>query len=109
MTGKLLPINFTLSEAAKAEIAHLRTLWPEATGDEPGIPVVTWGEYAMNDGREFGQVIVSFYSERDDAEMRHLAERVSGIDLVFFVTQKHWWRFSGKVLDHSAEKSFHLR
>ncbi len=103
------PVNFTLSQAAKAEIAHLRSLWLELTGDRPGLPSVTWGEVMMNDGREFGQVIVSFYSERDDAEMRPFAERVSGLDVIFFITDKHWWRFSGKVLDHSPEKSFHLR
>ncbi len=41
--------------------------------------------------------------------MRPFAERVSGLDVIFFITEKHWWRFSDKLLDHSPEKSFHLR
>ncbi len=58
----------------------------------------------MHSGEEFGQVIVSFYPDSWDAEMRPFAERVSGLDVVFFITEKHWWRFSDKVLDHSPEK-----
>ena len=104
-----LPVNFTVSNYAKAQIGYLRSVWTNNTRELPGLLSVSWGEVTMKDGHEFGQVIVSFYSEEHTAEMSQYVEHVSGLDLIFFITEKHWWRFSGKVLDHSAEKSFFLR
>ncbi len=44
MTDNPLPVNFTLSEAAKAEIDRLRSIWPQLANEEPGYLSIAWGE-----------------------------------------------------------------
>ncbi len=52
MNDNPLPVNFTLSEAAKAEIARLRSIWPEMAKEEPGYLSISWGEVYVNEGRQ---------------------------------------------------------
>ncbi len=109
MNDNPLPVNFTLSEAAKAEIARLRSIWPEMAKEEPGYLSISWGEVYVNEGRQSGIVLVNFYPRSEDDELRPYIQQVSGVDFIYFTTQQHWWRFSGKVLDHTPEQSFFLR
>ncbi len=107
--GQRVSVNFTLSSAAKAEIDYLRSTWQERTGDQPGLLAVAWGEVTMHSGEEFGQVIVTFLFDRRRGRDASLCRKGFGPRRDFFITEKHWWRFSDKLLDHSPEKSFHLR
>ena len=109
MTDNPLPVNFTLSEAAKAEIDRLRSIWPQLANEEPGYLSIAWGEVYFDNGGQSGIVLVNFYPRNDDDELRPFIQTVSGVEFIFFTTMQHWWRFSDKVLDHSPEKSFHLR
>lgn len=109
MSEMPLPVNFTLSDFAKAEIMRLKAIWPQLTQEEPGYLLIGWGEVYYNDGRQSGMVVVSFYPASDDEELRPFVQQVSGIDFIFFTTLTHWWRFLDKVLDHTSENSFFLR
>ncbi len=50
MNDNPLPVNFTLSEAAKAEIDRLRSIWPQLANEEPGYLSIAWGEVYVDNG-----------------------------------------------------------
>jgi hypothetical protein len=104
--------NFTISAAAKAAIAQLRD---EMTALDPGDPLVTamvaWGESHDRQSNKKLQesVVVSFYPQSMSAEIAHGVVQVSGIPLVFFVTETTARHFDGKVLDFADDRWFFLR
>jgi hypothetical protein len=105
-----LPVNFTISDAAKAEINHLRSIWQSMTNAEPDVMSVAWGNVVPNNNPvgTYGYVVVAFYPPEYRAEIAHALEHVSGLELLFFITKENHHRFAGKIIHHTADKSFHL-
>jgi hypothetical protein len=103
-----MPVNFTISDAAKTEIASMRSIWFSMSGHKPGVLSIAWGTANYNNGKTNSFAIVSFYDEEQHDEIKHGIEMVSGLEVLFFITRENYDRFAGKVLDHSAEQSFYL-
>lgn len=101
-----LPANFTISQRAKAAIADLRQLWDAS--DPAELLCIAWGDWHLDTGEVFGNVVVSYYGRSQAASVRHGIETVSGLDLVFFITAENYHRFRARVLDHTPERSFFL-
>jgi len=105
----ILPINFTISEAAKAEIENLRKAWNAEVPDPAAVLAICWGIFMPYGKPAFEDVVVTFYGESQLASVAGIVQEVSGLKAVFFTTTKHHPRFEGKVLDHSGERGFFLR
>lgn len=103
-----LPINFTISEAAKAEFAVIRRLQLEATGDPPSVLMVGWGTTYFNAGGTAEGVALGYYGASERAGIAHGIETVSGVELIFFILPDDYRRFAGKVLDHRPDRGFFL-
>jgi|ERR1041385_3905091 hypothetical protein len=104
-----LRANFAISDAAKREFENLRRFWNENIPDPAGVLVVSWGFWHFNSGEKAENVLVSFYGQSQLPEVAFAIQRVSGIDLVFRTLPEYLPKFEGKVLDHTAERSFFLR
>jgi hypothetical protein len=70
--------------------------------------VVAWGEFTLNNEREFQDVIVSFYEDHQCESIRHGIQMVDGLAVVFFTTPEYSKNFAGKVLD-AKDGRFFLR
>ena len=103
-----LPVNFTISEQAKAEFETIRQLYLEHTDDPPAVLMVGWGTTYFNAGGTADGVVVGYYGESQRAEAERGVEMVSGVELLFFITPENHWRFAGKLLDHSSARGFFL-
>ena len=103
-----LPANFTISARAKRAIEDLRRQWNTQVADQAGVLCVAWGHWTLNSGEEGEGVVVTFYGRSELAAVRGGLERVSGMDLVFFITKEDYDKFRDKVLDHDPRRSFFL-
>lgn len=103
-----LPVNFTISEAAKAEFAVIRRFQLEATGDPPSLLMVGWGTTYFNAGGTADGVVVGYYGASERAGVAHAIETVSGVELIFSTLPEDYGRFAGKVLDHRPGRGFFL-
>ncbi len=109
--SNMLPVNFTISPAAKNAIALITrdhdALFPH---DPAALPSIGWGSYYANDDTKlFENVVLSFYRQSQRAEIAHGIQKASELELIFFITEEHHPKFAGKVLDHTTEGGFFLR
>ncbi len=104
------PVNFTISDAAKKEIDHLRSIWKGMTNAEPDVMSIAWGNVVphKNPAMTQGYLVIAFYPPEYRAEIAHALEYISGLELLFFITKENYYRFEGKIIHHTPEKSFHL-
>jgi hypothetical protein len=105
----VLPINFTISPAAKREIEIVRAFWDSESSDPAAVAVIAWGLYRFNSGQERGTVVVTFYGRSQLPEVADMVQDVSGLKVVFLTTEEHHPRFNGKIVDHAADRGFFLR
>jgi hypothetical protein len=105
----VLPINFTISTAAKREIANLKKIWNASSMDPAAVAVIAWGLFRSNSGQRWENVFVTFYGKSQFAEVAHGIQDAAGLPVVFFTTAEHHPKFEGKVVDHTAERGFFLR
>jgi|SRR6476659_6803424 hypothetical protein len=108
MTPPVPRANFTISQAALSAIAALRRD-AEAQGVKPSVAMIGWGRFMPFSGSRSEAVVVGFYPEEQYESIEHGVQTVSGLDLVFFVTEEDALRFEGRVLDRSVERGYHLR
>jgi hypothetical protein len=110
MTRKnFLVVNFTISTSAKIAIENLRQQW-DAELDNPAAAVcIGWGTFSVHSEPAYENVFVSFYEEEQLATMPEAVQNVSGLKVVFFVTEKDHWRFRDKVIDYTDGRKFFLR
>ena len=108
--------NFTISPAAKIGIEKIRAQYNDAMPDNPaavacvGLGYVYPGAYTDSDQKPSSEiVVVGFYQQDQFAEVAHGVQTVSGVDLIFFVTEQTRARFEGKLLDYTPERGFFLR
>lgn len=106
---ELIPINFTISVAAKREIENLRQFWNAEASDPAAVALIAWGLFRGSSGEEWENVVVTFYGKSQRAEVEHRIQIVSGLPVVFFTTAAYHPNFEGKVVDHAAEQGFFLR
>lgn len=106
-----LPVNFTISEAAKSAIEDLRRDWDRRSPDDPAaVPMIGWGIFKnRREEAKLENVVVSFYNRSQLPRVKPGIEQVSGIDVLFFVTRPYHENFAGKVLDFAEERWFFLR
>ena len=95
-------VNFSIASSAKKELEVLRSAYEEHTKAEADVVMIGWGEYQMNDGRSFGDVIVSFYERSQRDNIKDGIQIVDGLEVLFFTTQSLSKNFAGKTLVHEA-------
>lgn len=108
-TSAILPVNFTISQVAKAAIVSLRQEYNAQSPHDPAAVLsVSWGRFMPHSGPQYEAVVMSFYPQSQLADVAHGIQQVSGLDVIFFTTPQHHGKFAGKVLDHAAERGFFL-
>lgn len=82
-TEPYLPINFTISPEAWAEIANIRRQWDNKFSDKSDVLMIGWGRTVLNDGKSWGHVVISFYGISDRGKIEHGIQILSGHEVVF--------------------------
>jgi hypothetical protein len=76
----------------------------------PAVATVGWGLFYDRTNKKTAEnVVVSFYPLSMLPEVQHGIRFVSGVPLVFFVTEETSAHFHGKVLDFVSSSWFFLR
>jgi len=105
----ILPVNFTLSPAAKRGIEFVRKEYDARSPADPAAVLsVAWG-YVMGSDPSSGNVVVSFYPRSMLTAVADGIQEVSGVKFIYFTTDEHHGRFEGKVLDFAEDRGFFLR
>ena len=79
-----LPVNFTISDRAKAEFEVIRHLYRDQSDDPPAVLMIGWGTTFFDAGGTAEGVVVGYYGESQRAEdqqarrQRELAVRRRG-------------------------------
>jgi hypothetical protein len=60
---EVLPVNFTISAAAKLEIENLKNVWNTSSLDPAVVVVIGWGLFRSNSGKRWENVFVTFYGK----------------------------------------------
>jgi hypothetical protein len=107
-TEPYLPINFTISAEAWAEIENIRMFWNSRFEDKADVLVVAWGRTILNDGRTWSHVVISFYGLSERYKAEHAIQIISGHEVVFFTTPEFYDKFDGKIIKFEPDKSFFL-
>lgn len=106
----ILPINFTISDAAKTAAEEIRAEYDAAWPDDPAaVLCVAWGVTMPESGPRSENVVVGYYQRSMLTDIGHAIQEGSGVKLVFFTTEEYHAKFAGKVLDHTAQRGFFLR
>jgi hypothetical protein len=106
----VLPVNFTISPAARTAIAQIRRDYDAQFPHDPAAVLsVAWGFYYADTPRQFENVVIAFYPQSMHAQIAHGIQEASGLELIFFITEEYHGKFAGKVLDYSEARRFFLR
>lgn len=108
-TAAVLPVNFSISTDAKAEIENLRQFWDAGSRDPAAVVAIAWGLFTSNSGERWESVVVSFYGGSELGRIGDAVQEVSGLPVVLFTTAEHSLKFDGKMVDHAPQKGFFLR
>jgi hypothetical protein len=95
-------VNFSIASSAKKELEVPCRAYEEHANAEADVVMIGWGEYRMNDGRQFGDVIVSFYEKDQRADIKDGIQLVDGVEVLFFTTRSLSKNFAGKTLVHES-------
>lgn len=105
----LLRATFTLSIAAKRAAEELRIEYDTRfSGDPAAVLSVGWG-YVEGMPPLSGRVVLGFYPRSMAAAVAHGIQEVSGVPLIYFVTEQFHPLFDAKVLDHALDRGFFMR
>ncbi|MCK9917793.1 hypothetical protein MXD81_52510 [Microbacteriaceae bacterium K1510] len=105
-----MPVNFTISEAAKRAAEDIRTQYDVAWPDDPAaVMCVAWAIGSAGTALGWEGVMVGFYPRSMLDDVSKGIQHVSGVDLVYFTTREYHGKFEGKVLDFSEQQGFFLR
>ena len=106
----ILPVNFSISGAAKQAAENIRAEYDAASPDDPAaVLCVGWGIVVPKSGAQSEGVVVGYYQRSMLADISDGIQEVSGVKLVFFTTQAFHGKFAGKVLDFTKDRGFFLR
>jgi hypothetical protein len=107
--SEILRANFTISPAAKAAIERVRQDHDAQFGDDPAAVLsVAWGLFSHQSWQRWENVVISFYTRSEFADVAHGVQEVSGVKLIFFTMEEYLDRFEGKVLDHSESQGLFM-
>ena len=111
MSGSdLLPVNFTISPAAKQAIEQVRRDYDSQFSSDPAAMLwIGWGFYNHVSGPLFENVVIGFYGQSEFWKIAHGIQEVSGLKFVFFTTPEYHPNFEGKILDFTDQRRFFLR
>lgn len=70
---------------------------------------IAWGYVYPEQGPSSESVMVGFYQRSQLPAVAHGIQTVSGVELIFFVTDETRAKFEGKLLDYAPERGFFLR
>jgi hypothetical protein len=102
--------NFTISPAAKIGIGKIRAEYDAAMPDNPAaVASIAWGYVHPERGTSSERVMVGFYQRSQLPDVAYGIQTVSGVDLIFFVTDETRLKFEGKLLDYEPAQGFFLR
>ena len=104
-----LPVNFTISDTAIAEIERVRALLKAESAANAVVVGIAWGFFKPKGHADFEGPAVGFYDEDSLENIGGGVETVSGLDVFFFILREHYANFAGKMLDFSAERMSFLR
>ncbi|MCJ2115087.1 hypothetical protein MKK65_00485 [Methylobacterium sp. J-001] len=82
-TNSYLPINFTISLEAWAEIEAIREFYDKDRDDKASVLMISWGNTVLNDGKSWGHVVIGFYRTSERHEIRDGIQMLSGHEVVF--------------------------
>jgi hypothetical protein len=109
MSSEISRANFTISAEAKRAIEDVRAKHDASfPGDPAAVACVAWGVSVPDSGASFDGVMIGFYTQSMLADVAHGIQEVSGMKLVFFITDEHYGKFDGKILDHTVARGFFL-
>lgn len=101
--------TFTITGAARRAIGVLRGMYDAQFPDNPAsVLSVAWG-YTVGSDWASGGLIMNFYPRSQEREVADGVRVVSGVPLVYFVTERLHPLFDRKVLDHTDSQGFFLR
>lgn len=104
-----LPVNFTISDRAVAEIERIRAVLKAESPSNAVVVGVAWGFFKPKNGVDFEGPAVGFYDQDSLSNIQSGIESVSGLDVFFFILREHYHHFEGKVLDYTYDRSLFLR
>ena len=104
----ILPINFTLADAARNEIIRLMGIPHERLG-LPALPSISWAVDLYEDGTRREGPAIGFYDAATAKDMRDAVQIVNGVEVVYFVTESTSRHFYRRTLDFAADRGFFLR
>ncbi|HZQ11449.1 MAG TPA: hypothetical protein VFB31_01420 [Pseudolabrys sp.] len=107
---EILPVNFTISEAAKRAAEDIRAEYDATWPDNPAaVLFVGWGITVPETGPRSENVVLGYYQQSDLAAVEHGIQETSGVKLVFFITDEYHAKFEGRALDYTRDRGFFLR
>jgi hypothetical protein len=108
--SEILPVNFTISPAAKRAMERVKQDYDTQFADDPvGVLSVAWAIYKAGTPERYENVIIGIYPKSIIADVAHGIQDASGMKIVFFTTPEYHGNFAGKVLDHSEDIGFFLK
>lgn len=106
---KIIPANFTFSSNALATLASLRAEHDASEDDKFFCWSVYWGRVDLRSGPSFESVVVGIYGESARYDIEPYIQRVSGVDLFYFVTPENYPKLEGMVIDIEPGEGFYAR
>lgn len=107
-TNSYLPINFTISLEAWAEIEAIREFYDKNRDDKASVLMISWGNTVLNDGKSWTHVVIGFYRASERYKIRDGIQMISGHEVVFFITPDLYSKFDRKIIKFEREEGFFL-
>lgn len=109
-SSDILPVNFTISDAAIVAAERIRADYDRTAPEDPAaVLCVAWGITTPDAGAISENVVVGYYQQSMFSDVADAIQEVSGVKLVFFTTEEYHGNFAGKVLDFARDLGFFLR
>ena len=105
----ILPINFSLSDAARRRLEELEDSFNERYPDDPAaILGFGWG-YMLGTSPDKGNVAIGFHRQSEKRAVVAGAQEAFGRQVIFAVSEANHRRFEGKILDLDDQNQLYLR
>lgn len=105
-----IPANFTFSARAIAALEVHRADIDATEQDKYLCAGVGWGYGTLKTGHRYEQVFVGAYTQSYLRQVKDLIQKVSGVDVVYFVVPEDYPKLEGLEIDFDGEAGgFFLR
>lgn len=106
---KQLPINFTLTDAAKDRILWLMHNTRSEKCGPPVLATIAWAIDLHADGRRIEGPAIGFYDAVGAVKVKGSIQVVNGLDVIYFVNEATWQHFQDRIVDFSDYRGFYLQ